>query len=146
MNTRWLAVLLLALASGLVAASEVRVDSAWVRASVPGQKTTVAYLNLTSRHAMRLVGGHSPLVKRVEIHEMRMQDNIMHMRALSEGLELPAGKTVKLEPGGIHLMLIGLRRQIKAGDTVPLTLALAGEGGSYQTLQLKLPVRAIGSE
>lgn len=130
----------------LSARAGVDVDSAWIRATVPGQKVGVVYLNLTASADTRLTGGDCSLARRVEIHEMGMRDNIMHMRELSDGLALPAGHTVKLEPGGIHLMLIGLRRALKAGDRVPLTLYFQASDGQRAQLRLKVPVRALVGE
>lgn len=124
----------------------VAVDSAWIRATVPGQKVGVVYLNLTASADTRLSKGDCSLVKRVEIHEMGMRDNIMHMRELIDGLALPAGQTVKLEPGGIHLMLIGLRRPLKAGEAVPLTLHFQSKDGQRESLKLKVPVRGLDGE
>jgi VCBS repeat-containing protein len=82
----------------------------------------------------------------VEIHEMAMDGNAMKMRALPKaGLDLPAGKAVALKPGGYHVMLMGLKQQLKAGDTVPLTLVVEGKDGKKETLELKVPVRALNA-
>ena len=79
----------------------------------------------------------------VEIHEMAMQGGVMKMRALP-ALELPAGKAVELKPGGHHVMLFDLKQQIKAGDSVPLTLVVVDPGGKRRTVEVSAAVRPLG--
>jgi hypothetical protein len=76
---------------------------------------------------------------------MAMEGNVMKMRALPNGLELPAGKAVELKPGGYHIMLMDLKQEIKAGDSVPVTFLVEGKDGSKQTVEVKAPVRALGA-
>lgn len=102
---------------------EVTVQEPWVRATVAQQKVTGAFMRLTSTADVQLVAIASPLADRVELHEMKMDGEVMTMRAVPS-LSLPAGKPVALAPGGYHLMLFGLRQQLKAGDKVPLTLTV----------------------
>ncbi len=99
----------------------LKVDDAWVRSTVPNQHATGVFMRLTSAAAGRLVGVESQAAKHVEIHEMAMQDNVMKMRQVP-GIALPAGQAVELKPGGYHVMLIDLARQIAPGDHVALTL------------------------
>jgi periplasmic copper chaperone A len=114
------------------AAQEIKVENAWVRAPVAGQKIAAAYLELTSTTKAALIAVESPLAARVEMHNMTMDGGVMRMRAV-ERIDLPAGKTVKLAPGGLHLMLIAIRRPVKEGERVPLTLAVSeGEKGKRQ--------------
>jgi hypothetical protein len=80
----------------------------------------------------------------VEIHEMAMEGNVMKMRALPAGLDLPAGKSVELKPGGYHVMLMDLKKELKAGDTVPVTLVIEGADKKRETVEIKAPVRALG--
>jgi copper(I)-binding protein len=87
----------------------------------------------------RLVGVESPVAGRVEVHETRMVDDVMRMRLLGE-LDLPPGDSVKLVPGGIHVMFVGLTRALLEGDSVELTLRF----GTADPLVLKLPVRLMG--
>ena len=77
---------------------------------------------------------------------MSMDAGIMKMRRLEKGLELPAGKTVELKPGGYHVMLMDLKQQVKDGDTIPLTLLIEAANGSRQTLELKAPARPLATK
>ena len=113
-------------AAGLVFAAsafaQVTVKEPWVRGTVAEQKATGAFMQLNSAADARLVEVKSPVANIVEVHEMTMVDNMMKMRAVQGGLELPAGKTVELKPGSYHIMLIDLKAPLKEGATVPLTL------------------------
>ena len=84
-------------------AQNVSVQSAWARATVQGQKATGAFMTLTSKTDTRLVGVSTSVAGVAEVHEMKMDNNVMQMRALPDGLALPAGKAVALQPGGFHL-------------------------------------------
>ena len=116
-----------------------------MRAPAPGQKTASAYVELTSDRDAALVAAGSPAAARVEMHSMTMEGGVMRMRALPR-IELPAGKTVKLAPGGMHLMLIDVKQPLKAGDKVPLVLSVQPSGQRRacrsSTLQLEAEVRA----
>jgi copper(I)-binding protein len=76
---------------------------------------------------------------------MAMDGNVMKMRALANGLELPAGKAVALKPGGYHVMLMDLKQQLKAGDAVPVTLVVEGAGKVRETIELAVPVKALNA-
>jgi copper(I)-binding protein len=137
----------LLLATALFAAhahAQVTVKEAWVRATVPQQQATGAFMQLNAAKDTRLVSASSPVTPVVEVHEMAMQDNVMRMRQVP-ALELPAGKTVELKPGGYHVMLLDLKQQVKEGDTVPLTLVFEGKDGKRETLEVKAPVRALNA-
>ena len=84
----------------------------WVRGTVAQQKATGLFVELTSAQGGRLVSASSPVATAVEVHEMAMNSNVMTMRALPDGLPLPAGKRVALKPGGHHLMLLGLKQPL----------------------------------
>lgn len=133
------------IASALLAASaaqaQTTVTEPWVRSTVAGQKATGAFLQITSTAGGKLVSASSPVAGVVEIHEMSMDGNVMKMRALSAGLDLPAGKAVALKPGGLHVMLMDLKQPLKAGDTVPLTLVVEGAGNKRETVDVKATVR-----
>jgi copper(I)-binding protein len=107
----------------------LKIDHPWARPTVPGQSTGGAYLsvNNTGATADRLIGGSSPVAARVEVHEMRMEGDVMRMREMP-ALDLPAGKRVVLAPGGLHVMLIGLKAPLKVGDKLPLTLRFEKAG------------------
>jgi hypothetical protein len=138
--------LALALAvAGTTALAQTTVKDGWVRGTVPQQKATGAFAHITSASGGKLVAVSSPVAGVAEIHEMVMEGSTMKMRAMP-GLDLPAGKTVELKPGGYHVMLMDLKQALKAGDTVPLSLVIEGAGGKRETLELKLPVKALGGE
>lgn len=120
------------------------VQDAWVRATVPQQKATGAFMKITAPQPMKLVGIRTPVAPIAEIHEMKLQDNVMKMRPV-EQLELPAGKAVELKPGGYHVMLMDLPREVKAGETVPLQLVLEAADGKRQTVDVQAPVRAVNA-
>lgn len=126
------------------ASAQVTVTNAWVRATVAQQKATGAFMQLTAAKDTRLVGVSTPLTAMAELHEMAMDNNVMKMRQIT-ALELPAGKAVELKPGGHHLMLMDLKQQVKAGDSVPLTLVFEDKAGKRETLELKAEVRALGA-
>ena len=131
-----------ALATQAVWAANVSVTDAWARATMPGQKVSGAYMKLQSDADARLVGASSPAVPRVEVHEMKMDGDVMRMREV-QSVDLPKGKTVSLEPGGFHIMLMNLPKPIAAGDVIPLTLVVES-GGKRQNVEVKAEARAIG--
>ena len=142
-----LALRTLAAAAALIAVAaqaQVTVKDAWVRATVPQQKATGAFMQLQSAKDTRLVSASSPLTPSVEVHEMAMQDNVMRMRQVP-AVELPAGKAVDLKPGGYHVMLMDLKQPVKEGDTVLLTLVFEGKDGQRETVEVKAPVRPLNS-
>ena len=124
------------------AAAQVAVKDAWVRATVPQQQGTGAYMQITSTTDARLVEVQSPIAKVAEVHEMAMVENVMRMRPV-KALELPAGKTVELKPNGYHVMLTGLKEQIKDGDRVTLTLTVEDKDKKRQTIEIYAPVRPL---
>ena len=115
------------IASVAHAASGIEVKDAWARATVPGQTVGGIYLQIRSSTPARVVRVTSPDAKSAEIHEMKMQGGVMTMRQLG-ALELPAGETVKLEPGGYHIMLLDIRKPLKSGEHVRLTLVVERKG------------------
>ena len=98
------------------AVAQVSVKEPWIRATVPQQKATGAFMQLSTVQATRLVEASSPVAGAVEIHEMKMDNNIMKMRQVN-GIDLPAGKSVDLKPGGYHVMLLDLKEQMKECKT-----------------------------
>ncbi|RYF32302.1 MAG: copper chaperone PCu(A)C [Comamonadaceae bacterium] len=120
----------------------VQVRDAWVRQSVPGQSGTGAFMKLTAPAGSRLVGVSTPAAGVAEVHEMKMEGDTMKMRALKDGLPLPAGQTVELKPGGYHVMLMDLKQALPKGGTVPVTLRFEDAKGAKSTLDLTLPVGA----
>ena len=143
-----------ALAATLVAAfasvpawaqtAAVKVEGAWARASVQGQKGTGAFMRLTAPDGARLVRAESPAAGVTEVHEMKMEGDVMKMRAVP-ALDLPAGKTVELKPGGYHVMLLDLKAQVKEGDVVPVTLVFEGKDGKRESVEIKAAAKPLAT-
>jgi hypothetical protein len=132
------------IASATAAWGQTTVTDAWVRGTVAQQKASGAFMQITSASGGKLLSVSTPLAGVAEVHEMAMEGTTMRMRAVAS-LELPAGRAVELKPGGYHVMLMDLKQQLKAGDTVPLTLVVEGKDGKRETLQLQAQVRALGA-
>ena len=122
--------------------AQVQASDAWIRATVPAQKATGAFMQLKAGKAARLVAASSPAAGRVEIHQMEMQGQTMRMHAV-DGIDLPAGQPVNLASGGYHIMLLDLKRQLKEGEQVPLTLTVQGADGKREAVNLSVPVKAL---
>lgn len=135
------ATLAAALVSGAAMAHDdpVKAEGAWARASVQGQKATGAFMRLTAKDGARLVRVESPAAGVTEVHEMKMEGDIMRMRAVP-GLDLPAGKTVELKPGGYHVMMQDLKAPLMKDTSVPLTLVFQDAKGVESKLNLSVPV------
>lgn len=121
-------------------AQTVAVSGAWARATVPGQLATGAYMRLKARESVTLVSIRTPVAGVAEVHAMKLDDGMMVMRAVPDGLPLPAGKTVEFKPGGYHLMLMDLAQPLKAQSSIPLTLVFKDAKGVQSTVELTLPV------
>lgn len=139
-----LGALALAGAPAMAQDASLKVEDAWVRATVPSQHATGVFMRLTSPTAARLVGVESDAARHVEVHEMAMQDNVMKMRQVS-AIDLPAGKPVELKPGGYHVMLIDLARQISAGDPVALTLLVQDTDGKQRRVPVTAEARPLSA-
>ena len=133
-----------AAAASVPAWAQVEVKSAWARGTVAAQKTTGAYMEISSARGASLVGVESTAAAAVEVHEMSMDKNVMRMRAVPK-LDLPAGKTVELKPGGYHLMLIDLKKPLKKGDSVPLRLKIKNKDKTVSIVEVKAEVRDIAA-
>ena len=134
------AFLLAASLSTSLAAQTIEVKDAWVRATVQGQKATGAFMTLTAKSGASLVGVSTPVATVAEVHEMKMEGDVMKMRAMPQGLNLPAGQSVKLNPGGYHVMLMDLKLPLKTNTTIPLTLIFKDSKGVESKTELKVPV------
>ena len=135
--------LIAALATGTVFAQTVEVKDAWARTSVPGQKATGAFMKLTAKDGAKLVAISTPAAGVAEVHEMKMDGDVMKMRAVPGGLDLPAGKTVELKPGGYHVMLMDLKAALPKDSSVPLTLTFKDAKGVESKLELTVPVATV---
>ncbi len=125
--------------------AQVSVSDAWVRGTVPQQQATAAFMQLKAPQAMRLVGVRTSAAKVSEIHEMKREGDVMRMQPVA-GIDLPAGQTVALTPGGLHLMLMGLNAPLQAGQTVELELQLDSvPPGKPVTQRVQAAVRALGA-
>lgn len=138
-----LLILLAGLALAASARAEVNVTAPWVRATVPAQKSTGAYMHLLSKGGARLVGVSSPIAATVELHQMDMKGDTMKMRQI-DGIDLPPGKGVNLASGSYHIMLVGLKRQLKQGDAVEITLQVLGKDKKRESVTVKVPVKPLG--
>lgn len=123
-------------------AAHVQAEGAWARASVPGQQATGAFVRLTAQEPLRLVGVETPVAPVAQVHEMRMDGDVMRMRAVTE-LDLPAGQTVSLQPGGYHLMLQQLTAPLTEGSEIALTLVFEDAQRTVSRLHLKVPVHRM---
>lgn len=118
----------------------VTVKDAWVRLPPPGAKIGVVYLTLEAKQRMALTSAKSPVAETVEMHNMTMNKGVMQMRQLST-LPLDAGKPLQLEPGGLHLMLINLKKPLKIGDKVQLDLNFSRGKQAVGTVRVEAEVR-----
>jgi hypothetical protein len=129
--------------SGTYELGALVLDTPWVRATPPGAEVAGGYVTITNtgERAARLVDGEAAFAGRVEIHEMTMADGVMRMRPLADGLIVPPGETVPLEPGGYHVMFMELVEPLVAGETVRATLTFADAGA----IELPFTVAPIGA-
>jgi len=130
------------LSTAAFAQSQVQVSDPWIRATVPAQKATGAFMQLKAAKATRLLAASTPAAGRVEIHQMEMQGQTMRMHAV-DGIDLPAGQAVNLASGGYHIMLLDLKRQLKEGEQVPMTLTVQGADGKRDSVNLTVPVKPL---
>jgi copper(I)-binding protein len=125
-------------------AGDLVITQAWSRATPGGAKIAGGYLTIENKGSApdRLISGSGDFAGKVEIHEMAMNNGVMTMRSLDKGLAIEPGKTVKLAPGGYHLMLMDLKTPLKQGDKVPLTLEFEKAG----KVTLSLEVQGVGAQ
>lgn len=123
-------------------AADIEIKTPWVRGTVAGQKATGAFMEVTSKTGITLVGASSPVAGVTEIHEMKMDGGVMKMRAIPR-LEVSAEKPLSLAPGGYHVMLMDLKQQLKTGDSVPLSLQVEGKDKKVETVEVKAEVRDL---
>lgn len=133
------AALLLATAAAAQSGA-IEITNAWARATPGGASIGAAYLTLQASNADRLTGAETPIARAAQLHQMTMTDGVMKMRPLA-ALDLPAGHPVTLQPGGVHLMLVGLKAPLKPGEHFPLTLHFAKAG----TREVTVAVGKIGA-
>jgi periplasmic copper chaperone A len=127
------------LAQAQGAAAPVTVAGAWARVVLPGQASSAAYMTFTAREPLTLTGAISPAAGIIEMHQMKMEGDVMKMRA-ADTLDLIPGKAVELKPGGYHFMLMDLKAAFRAGTRVPMTLQFRDAKGRQRELKLAVPV------
>lgn len=139
----WAAALVTAAAAAYAQPGDIAITQAWTRAVGATAPTAAGYLTLRNRGATpdRLVSAETPAARAVEIHEQRMEQGVMRMRPLPDGVPVPPGETVTLGPGGTHLMLVGPTRALARGERVPLTLRFERAG----QVRVELSVEAAGA-
>ncbi|MCS6970101.1 MAG: copper chaperone PCu(A)C [Planctomycetota bacterium] len=136
--SRWLCILC---CSAVLAASELAIERAWARASLPGAEAGAVYALIRGgARDDRLVAASSPVCAHCEVHEhVRDQRGLMQMREVAGGLAIPAGAALELQPGGYHIMLIGLHQPLRVGQRFPLTLQFAQAGPRELTVEVLAP-------
>lgn len=134
------------LGGGLAAAAEITVGNlliagGFTRATLPNAPVGGGYVTITNTgsEADRLVGAASPVAGVTQIHEMKMEGDLMKMNEVPEGVEIPAGATVTLKPGGLHIMFMQLQQPLVEGTTVPLTLTFEKAGSVEVELSVESP-------
>lgn len=127
-----------------VAAGDLEISGYWAKAMLPNQPTGGGYLTLTNKGGEpdRLISVSTGAAGMVEIHTMEMADDVMTMRPIDGQLEIPAGGSVELKPGGMHLMFMHVHEPFKEGTTVPVTLEFEKAG----KVEIALPVKSSAAE
>ena len=133
----------LGLCAAFTAHAQVEVSDAWVRATGQGQKATGVFMNLTAQKATRLVGVKADLTSSAEVHEMKMDKDVMKMQAV-KALDLPAGQTVALKPGSYHVMLTDLKAPVAEDSQVVLTLLFEDAAGVKTQKEVKAVAKKMG--
>jgi len=134
--------LVFCLSGGAIGAGgAVTITHAWVMPTAPGQSVAGVYLQIDNAVPAKLIAVSSPVAANAEIHVMRLENNVMEMRQL-KSLDLPPRQTVKLEPGGLHIMLLNLKKRLEPGDRVPLTLTFQLDNGSKSVMDVQAEVRS----
>jgi copper(I)-binding protein len=124
----------------LLAATPVKIEDPWTRATAPGAKVGAGYMKITSAAPDRLVGASTPAAGRVELHVTSKEGDVMRMREV-KAYDIPAKGGFELKPGGAHLMLVDLKAPLKQGTKVPVTLRFEKAG----EVKVELQVRALGA-
>jgi periplasmic copper chaperone A len=127
-----------------VKAGDLVITQAWSRATPGGAKVAGGYLTIENKgtSADRLIGGSGDVAAKIEVHEMAANNGVMTMRPLDKGLAIEPGQTVKLAPGGYHLMMFDLKEPLKQGEKVPITLEFEKAG----KVKLSFDVEGLGAQ
>ena len=124
------------------ATSTITIEQPWARATASGAQTGAVYMTLDNKASSpdRLTGASSDVADKLQIHEIKVENGVMQMRELAGGLSIPAGGSVMLKPGSYHVMLIGLKKPLTAGEKIPLTLTFEKAGN----ISVTVSVQAMG--
>jgi len=126
----------------LQASAQTQVEDAWVRATVPGQQATGAFMTITASSDSKLLSAQSSIAKTVQVHQSTIANDVMRMQPV-EFVALPAGKAVTLDPHNYHIMLIDLVKQVKDGDKVLLDLTIENDEGEKESIKVEATARAL---
>jgi copper(I)-binding protein len=121
----------------------LKIDHPWTRATAPTARAGGGFLTIVNNGTTpdRLIAARSPASMKVEVHEMKMDGNVMRMREVEKGIEIPAGATVTLKPGGFHIMFMELRAPLTQGAKVPVTLVFEKAG----SIDVDFKIEAAGA-
>jgi len=124
-------------------AGAIEIEQPWARATPKGATIGAGYMKITNTGSEpdRLVGGSASFAGRLEVHSMTMEQGVMKMREVKDGLEIKPGEMVELKPGGYHMMFVGLKQPLKQGEDLTVTLKFAKAG----TVEVKYPVEPVGA-
>jgi len=119
----------------------IKIEHAYTRATMPGQQVAGGFMKIENKSgpADQLISASSPIAGEVQLHEMAMEGNVMKMRQVKD-IAVPAGGSVELKPGGLHLMFINIKAPLSAGETVPVKLKFAKAG----EVEVSMPVNLMG--
>lgn len=131
-------------AGPVVSVGDLSLSGAFTRATLPNAPVGGGFLTIVNEggEADRLVSAASPVAKMVQLHEMKMEGDVMKMAELENGIEIPAGETVTLAPGGLHIMFMGLKQAFEEGSTIPVTLTFEKAG----TIEIELVVMGVSAD
>ena len=116
------------------------VSESWIKTTIPGSAVSAAYMQINSPTPLKLIKAESPVAAMVEIHDMKMNAGVMEMKAL-DAIDVPANKAVTLKPGGMHVMLMNVKKPINKGDKIPMTLTFEGANKKAVLVKLELVAR-----
>lgn len=127
-----------------IAIGDITVSNAWTRATPPNAMAGGGFLVITNKGTAgdKLVAASAPITARTELHEMAVIDGVMKMRQMESGIPVPAGATVELKPGGLHVMFMDIKQPLKEGETLPITLTFEKAG----TVTVDMPIAKIGAK
>ena len=130
--------------NGVVHLGDINISLPFTRATLPNAPVAGGFLTIenTGAEPDRLISARSDIAGDTQIHEMAMQGDVMKMRPLANGLEIPAGQTVVLAPGGFHIMFMGLKQTLVEGETITVTLTFEKAG----TVDVVLPIEAAAAD